>query len=160
MTSISRDEPPTSLDEARLPADHAARLLAIADGLCAIGLLRTGDRAGQFSVFNFLIRCATDEDYPAPDDRTTHVVLMQAGVFRRHGWYAYFWLPDDERPLRLAVPSPISKSWHWFEDIVEISRRLEGTDTWTQAVGQSIDQHIEQFTAALETAEIVRASKA
>ena len=78
---------------------------------------------------------------------------MQAGVIRRHGWYAYFWLPDDERPLRLAVPSPISKSWQWFEDIVEISQRLEGTDTWTQAVGQDVDQHVAQFVAALETAE-------
>ncbi len=160
MTSTTRDEPPSSLAEARLPKDHAARLLAIADGLCTIGQLRTGERGGQFSVFNFLIRCAIDHEYPAPDDRATHVVLMQAGVIRRHGWYAYFWLPEDEQPLRLAVPSPIGKSWHWFEDIVEISRRLEHSETWTQAVGQSVDAHVAQFALALDSAEIVRASKA
>ena len=160
MTSTSRDEPPTSLEEARLPKEQAARLLAIADGLCSIGQLRTGERGGQFSVFNFLIRCAIDEEYPAPDDRVTHVLLMQAGVIRRHGWYAYFWLPDEERPLRLAVPSPIGKSWHWYEDIIEISRRLEQSDTWVEAVGRSVDGHVKQFALALESAELVRASKA
>ena len=154
------NEPPTTLEEARLPLDHAARLLAIADGLCAIGQLRTGTRAGQFSIFNFLLRCAIDEEYPSPDDRATHVLLMQAGIIRRHGWYAYFWLPEGERPLRLAVPSPGGKSWHWHDDIVEISKRLEPSEAWAQAVGRSVEEQVERFAEALASAEIVRASKA
>ena len=84
---------------------------------------------------------------------------MQAGIFRRHGWYAYFWLPDGERPLRIAVPAPISKSWHWHDDIVEISKRLEPSETWIQAVGRSLDEHVQFFRDALESAVIVRASK-
>lgn len=160
MTSTADSEQPTSLEEARLPLDHAALLLAIADGLCAIGQLRTGARSGQFSIFNFLLRCAPDEEYRRPDERTTYVLLMQAGIFRRHGWYAYFWLPDDEHSLRLAVPAPISKSWHWHDDIVEISKRLEPSETWTQAVGRSVDEQVRYFRDALESAEIVRASKA
>jgi hypothetical protein len=158
MTSTDSSEPPTTLEEARLPLAHAARLLAIADGLCAIGQLRTGTRSGQFSIFNFLLRCAPDEEYASPDDRTTYAVLMQAGIIRRHGWYAYFWLPDDDRPLRLALPAPISKSWHWYDDIVEISRRLEPSEAWTQAVGESVDDRVQQFAQALEQAELVRAS--
>ncbi|MDE2966861.1 MAG: hypothetical protein OXS30_05150 [Chloroflexota bacterium] len=160
MTSTGSSEPPTTLEEARLPLDHAARLLAIADGLCAIGQLRTGERAGQFSIFNFLIRCAPDDEYASPDDRTTYALLMQAGIVRRHGWYAYFWLPDDQRPLRLALPSPVGKSWHWHDDIMEISNRFEQSEGWTQAVGESVDEHVERFKEALTDAEVVRAAKA
>lgn len=156
MSSTANSEPPATLEEARLPLEQAARLLAIADGLCAIGQLRTGERAGQFSIFNFLIRCAPDDEYPSPDDRTTYVLLMQAGIFRRHGWYAYFWLPDDERPLRLGLPAPIDKSWHWHDDVVEISKRFEQSEGWTQAVGESVDEHVERFREALEQAEVVR----
>ena len=160
MTSTAGSQPPTTLEEARLPLDHAARLLAIADGLCAIGRLRTGESAGQFSIFNFLIRCAPDEEYASPDERTTFVLLMQAGIVRRHGWYAYFWLPDEDRPLRLGLPAPIGKSWHWHDDIVEISRRFEQSEGWTQAVGESVGEHVERFKEALLNAEIVKASKA
>lgn len=156
MTSTADSESSTSLEEARLPIDHAARLLAIADGLCAIGQLRTDTRAGQFSIFNFLVRCAQDEEYAAPDDRTTYVLLMQAGIVRRHGWYAYFWLPEGKRPLRLALPSPIGKSWHWHDDIEEISKRLDASETWTQAVGRSVEEHVQHFREALEEAEVVR----
>lgn len=160
MTSTARSEPPTTLEEARLPHEQAARLLAIADGICAIGELRTGERSGQFSIFNFLIRCAPDDEYPSPDERTTYALLMQAGIIRRHGWYAYFWLPDDEWPLRMGLPAPIDKSWHWHDDIVEISKRFEQSDGWTQAVGETVDEHVQRFSDALRSAEIVRASKA
>lgn len=153
-------EQPSSLEEAQLPLDHAALLLAIADGLCAIGQLRTGERSGQFSIFNFLLRCAQDDEYDAPDERTTYVLLMQAGIVRRHGWYAYFWLPENERPLRMAVPAPISKSWHWHDDVVEISKRLDASETWTQAVGRTVDEHVAHFRAELESVEVVRALKA
>ncbi len=151
---------PATLEEARLPLDQAARLFAIADGLCAIGQLRTGERAGQFSVFNFLIRCALDHEYPSPDERETHVLLMQAGIIRRHGWYCHFWLPDEESPLRIALPAPIGKSWHWHDDLVEISKRFEQSEGWTQAVGESVDDHIARFRDALERAEVVRSAKA
>ena len=161
MTSIanSEHEEPTTLEEARLPLEQAARLLAVADGLCAIGQLRTGERGGQFSIFNFLLRVALDDEYPSPDDRPTHVLLMQAGIVRRHGWFAYFWLPDDERPLRLALPAPIGKSWHWHDDLVEISKRLEPSEAWKQAVGETLDEHIQRFATALQDAEIVRSAK-
>lgn len=157
MTSTARDEP-TTLEEARLPLADAARLLALADGICSIGQLRTGTRSGQFSIFNFLLRCAPDEHYPAPDERTTYVLLMQAGIIRRHGWFAYFWLPDDERPLRVALPKPIDKSWHWRDDIEEIARRFEDSDGWMEAVGSSVEDRERLFQDALEQAEIVRAS--
>ncbi len=164
MTSTASSEPdrepPTSLTEARLPLEHAARLLAVADGLGAIGKLRTGVRAGQFSIFNFLLRCAPDDEYPPPDERTTYVLLMQAGIIRRHGWYAYFWLPAADQPLRLALPAPISKSWHWHDDIIEISKRLEQSEAWTQAVGESVDEHVQRFSDALSEAEVVRAATA
>ena len=163
MTSTSNrgnEEEPTSLDEARLPIDHAALLLAIADGLCAIGQLRTGTRSGQFSIFNFLLRCVPDDEYPSPDERTTYVLLMQAGIVRRHGWYAYFWLPEDGRPLRIGLPAPIGKSWHWHDDVVEISKRLDASETWTQAVGCSVEERVQFFREALAGAEAVRASKA
>lgn len=160
MTSTASNEQPGSLAEARLPIDHAARLLAVADGLCSIGELRTGERGGQFSIFNFLIRCTLDDEYPSPDDRPTHALLMQAGIVRRHGWYAYFWLPDHECPLRMAIPAPISKSWHWHDDVEEISKRLDGSDAWTQAVGASVEAHVQRFASALETAEIVRVATA
>ena len=159
VTSRGPDESSITLDEARLPLEHTARLLAVADGLCAIGQLRTGARSGQFSIFNFLMRCAPDDEFPAPDDRTTHALLMQAGIIRRHGWFAYFWLPNDEYPLKLAIPAPISKSWHWHDDVVEISRRLEQSDAWTQAVGESVQDHIDRFEHALSGAEIIRLAK-
>ena len=155
-TSESGKEQPTSLEAARLPLDRTARLLAVADGLCAIGQLRTGTRAGQFSIFNFLLRCAPDDEYPSPDERTTYVLLMQAGIIRRHGWYAYFWLPEHDRPLRLGLPAPIGKSWHWHDDVVEISKRLDASETWTQAVGRSVEEHVERFAEALASAEVVR----
>ena len=158
QSSQDKGEPRTTLDEARLPLDQAARLLAVADGLCAIGQLRTGTRAGQFSLFNFLLRCAPDEEYDSPDERTTYALLMQAGIIRRHGWYAHFWLPEDERPLRLALPAPVSKSWHWHDDVVEIGKRLERSETWTQAVGESVEEHVERFAEALASAEVVRVS--
>ncbi len=150
----------TSLEVANLPLDHAARLLAVADGLCAIGQLRTGERAGQFSIFNFLLRCAPDDEVSSPDKRTAYAVLMQAGIIRRHGWYAHVWLPEDDSPLRLSLPAPIAKSWRWHDDIVEISKRLERSDTWMQAVGESVDDHIERLRVALVEAEVVKSMTA
>ena len=144
------------LEEARLPAPDAARLLALADGLCAIGELRTGVRAGQFSIFNFLLRCAPDTDYDSPDERTPYVVMMRAGILRRHAWYARFWLPDSERPLRLQLPSPIDKSWHWRDDIEEIRKRLERSETWTLAVGHSVEAHAAHFAQLLEAVDVVK----
>ena len=85
---------------------------------------------------------------------------MQAGIIRRHGWYAYFWLPEKDRPLRLGLPAPIGKSWRWHDDVIEISGRLERSETWSEAVGESVEQRVRRFEDALAEAEIVRASKA
>ena len=159
-TNADRSEQPSSLEEANLPLEHAARLLAIADGICAIGQLRTGERAGQFSLFNFLIRCTVDDDYSSPDERTAYVLLMQAGIIRRHGWYAHFWRADDEHRLRLALPAPISTSWHWHDDLIEISSRFETSEAWTQAVGCSVDEHVQRYQHLLAEAEVFRATTA
>ncbi len=144
------------LAEARLPAEDAAQLLAVADGLCAIGQLRTGTRAGQFSIFNFLLRCAPDHEHSSADERTPYVVLMRAGILRRHAWYARFWPPDSERPLRLQLPAPIDKSWHWRDDLEEIAKRLDRSETWALAVGHSVEAHVAHFAQLLETVEVLK----
>lgn len=144
------------LEEARLPEPDAARLLSVADGLCAIGQLRTGVRAGQFSIFNFLLRCAPDPDYHSPDERLPYVVMMRAGILRRHAWYARFWLPDENRPLRLQLPSPIDQSWHWRDDLEEIEKRLDPSETWTLAVGHSVADHAAHFLELLKDVEVTR----
>ena len=54
-------------EQANLSREAAAELLALADGLAAVGALRTGRRAGQLSIFNFRLRAATEgSDAPAP----------------------------------------------------------------------------------------------
>ena len=119
--AASDDAEPTSWAEANLPPEQAAGLIALADGLCQIGRLRDGKDAGQFSIFNFLLRAAYEEPAGASSDRPL-VILMQAGVFRRHAWYARLYWPDEDRPLRVELSSPIDKGWFWWPDIEEIAK--------------------------------------
>ena len=146
----------TPLAEAGLPAEHAARLLALADGLCAIGQLRQGRRAGQFSIFNFLIRAAEDPEHLSPDGRIGSVVMMRAGIIRRHAWYTRFWPPHVGRPLRLELPGPIDHRWNWHDAVEEITNRLDRSETWMQAVGENVEAHVERFAQELRSAEIVK----
>jgi len=148
--------PSSLLEEARRPVERAARLLALADGLCAIGQYRTGERSGQFSIFNFLLRAARDGDAGASDGRDEYVVMMRAGIFRRHAWYLRYRLAEQGLPLRLALPGPIDRSWQWWDDVEEITRRLEPSDAWADAVGRSLADHTQHFTEALATAQVVK----
>ena len=156
----------TTLDEARLSIDHTAALLAISDGLCKIGAARTGASAGQFSIFNFLLRCAEEPERRDDAGRPAYVTMMQAGIMRRRGWYCRFWLPGDgppsdelpgdELPLRIEIPAPMAIRWEWWVDLEEIQRRLERSPAWGETVGDPIEARIAHFRTALEVAELVR----
>ena len=148
----------TTLDEARLSIDHAATLLAISDGLCKIGAARTGASAGQFSIFNFLLRCAQEPERRDDAGRPAYVTMMQAGIMRRRGWYCRYWLPGDELPLRIEIPAPLAVRWEWWVDLEEIQRRLERSPAWGETVGDPIEARIAHFRNALEAAELVRPS--
>ena len=159
----------TTLDEARLSIDHTAALLAISDGLCKIGAARTGASAGQFSIFNFLLRCAEEPERRDESGRPAYVTMMQAGIMRRRGWYCRYWLPGDgppsdelpgdELPLRIEIPAPMAIRWEWWVDLEEIQRRLERSPAWGETVGDPIESHIAHFRTALEAAELVRPSQ-
>ena len=153
----------TTLDEARLSIEHTAALLAISDGLCKIGAARTGASAGQFSIFNFLLRCAEEPERRDDAGRPAYVTMMQAGIMRRRGWYCRYWLPRDEPPghelpLRIEIPAPLAVRWEWWVDLEEIRRRLERSPAWGETVGDPIEARIAHFRSALEAAELVRPS--
>ena len=141
----------TTLDEARLSIDHTAALLAISDGLCKIGAARTGASAGQFSIFNFLLRCAEEPERRDEAGRTAYVTMMQAGIMRRRGWYCRYWLPGDEPPggelpLRIEIPAPMADPLGVVgQDLEEIQRRLERSPAWGETVGDPIDARIAHF---------------
>ena len=154
----------TTLDEARLSIEHTAALLAISDGLCKIGAARTGASAGQFSIFNFLLRCAEEPERRDESGRPAYVTMMQAGIMRRRGWYCRYWLPRDELPgdklsLRIEIPAPMPVRWEWWVDLEEIQRRLERSPTWAETVGDPIEARIAHFRNALQAAELVRPSQ-
>ena len=159
----------TTLDEARLSIDHTAALLAISDGLCKIGAARTGASAGQFSIFNFLLRCAEEPERRDAAGRPAYVTMMQAGIMRRRGWYCRYWLPagelpgdeppGGELPLRIEIPAPMAARWEWWVDLEEIQRRLERSPAWGETVGDPIEASIAHFRTALEAAELVRPSQ-
>ena len=140
------------LEEAGLPLERAALVLAVADGLCAIGELRTGERAGQFSIFNFLIRCAVEED-------GAHVVLMRAGILRRHAWWMRYRLPEGEGPLRLELPGTLDRGWDWQPAVEEIAERLRRSEVWEEALGASVDSRVSWFAGELREAEARRVER-
>lgn len=143
-----------SLEDARLPLERAAVLLALSDGLCQIGALRANSRAGQFSIFNFLLRCAEEPEQSG--GRPAYVTMMRAGIMRRRTWYCRYWLPNEARPLRIEIPAPLARGWQWWEDVEEIRRRLSQSPTWLEAVGDTIDARIAHFQSALGNAELIR----
>jgi len=155
----------TSLEEANLSLEQAAELLALADGLCRIGRLRDGKHAGQFSIFNFRLRAAYEISSPdldaAPDSeppldpkpREPMVVLMRAGIARRHTWFARVYWADGDEPMRIEAPSPLDKGWEWWLDIDEIRKRLVTEEVWTQAVELTWEARVAEV--ALELANVV-----
>ena len=145
----------TSLDEANLSVEDGARLLALADGLCRIGQARDGANAGQFSVFNFLIRAAY-EDAAAGTGPAPLVVLMRAGVFRRHTWFTRMYWGTGGQPAQMEVPSALDKDWTWQADIDEIRKRLVEQGVWQESVGESFEQRVAAVAAELAEASVVR----
>ncbi len=158
----------TSLEEANLIPEQGAELLALADGLCRIGRLRDGKYAGQFSIFNFRLRAAYEtasrkadsasdaEPFPDPTARAPMVVLMRAGVARRHTWFARVYWAEAEQVMRIEAPSPLDQGWEWWLDIDEIRKRLVTEDVWMQAVGLVWHDRVAQVAAELADAVVVK----
>lgn len=144
--------PPVSWDEANLPIDRAAALIALAGGLVAIGHLRRGENAGQISIHNFLLRAAEEPRDSAP----VLVVLMRAGVFRRHTWFLRVFPAADGSPTRLELPSPIDADWDWWPAFEEVRDRLVQQGVWAQAVSQSFDDRQRDVRTALTSATLVK----
>lgn len=149
----------TTLEEANLPAERAALLLAVADGVRRIGAARTGVESGQFSIFNFLLRCAEEPERRDEAGRQASVLMMQAGIVRRRAWYCRFWLEEGEQPLRLEVPAPLPRGWEWWADVEEIARRLRTSTVWEEVVGESIEARTAQFREALGEAVVEREAR-
>lgn len=125
------------LTAANLPLADAARLFALADALCAIGALRSGARAGQFSVHNFFLRAAYETAAGATarsGEAGVLVVLMRAGVLRRHRWHARF--RGTVTPPALELAGPMDRDWRWRPDVDEIYERLAPSRAWQEAVGR------------------------
>ena len=147
------------LEEANLSAERAALLLAVADGVRRIGAARTGVESGQFSIFNFLLRCAEEEERRDDAGRSAFALMMQAGIVRRRAWYCRFWLPEEEDALRLELPAPLPRGWEWWTDIEEIARRLGPSAAWVEVVGESLEGRTGYFREALGDAVVVREAR-
>lgn len=146
----------TTLEEANLSAGRAALLLAVADGVRRIGAARTGVESGQFSIFNFLLRCAEEEERRDDAGRSAFALMMQAGIARRRAWYCRFWLPEGEEGLRLEVPAPLPRGWEWWADVEEIARRLGPSAAWAEVVGEPLEARAAYFREALGNAVVER----
>ena len=149
----------TTLEEANLSVDRAALLLAVADGVRRIGAARTGVESGQFSIFNFLLRCAEEPERRDEARRPAFALMMQAGIVRRRAWYCRFWALGSERPLRLEVPAPLPRGWEWWADVEEIARRLGPSAAWAEVVGEPLEGRTGYFREALGDAVVVREAR-
>jgi hypothetical protein len=156
---------PLTWDEANLPLERAASLIALADGLCAIGRVRDGKDAGQFSIHNFLLRAAVETHDDAVDGGTDSggsadfrpmVVMMRAGVMRRHAWYMRVHHDGDGRQQQIDLPSPIDADWEWWPNIEEIQSRLIDEPVWASSVGATFDERCRVIALALESVRLTR----
>lgn len=151
----AQPEPPLTWSRANLPRDRAAALLALGDGLAAIGRLRSGRRAGQLSVFNFRLRAAGEDP---KDPYGPLVVLMRAGTIRRHTFFCRYTPPppDDPQALpSLALPGPIDRDWDWWPAFEEVRDRIIDQPVWLQAVGAPYGDRLAAYDAALDGAQLV-----
>ena len=165
-----------SWDEANLSLAHAASLITLADGLCAIGRFRDGKSAGQFSIHNFLLRAAIEAndasdgvvaDEPIEDvvgaaatdggaGTSPLVIMMRAGIYRRHAWYMRVHRDGAGRPHQVDLPSPIDADWEWWPNIDEIRSRLIDEPVWASAVGATFDARCRVVAVALESVRLTR----
>lgn len=152
---MAADEGPLrTLADANLPVEQAARLFALADGLCRIGRVREGREAGQFSVFNFLLRASYEPD--EGEGRRAMVVLMRAGMFRRHTWWGRVRWPHAGAPMRIEAAKPVDRGWSWPLDIDEIRKRLTHERVWLDAVGQPWEERVSEVEGWLADAAVAR----
>lgn len=151
---MSDADGPLTWEEANLPLDCAAALLAVGDGLAAIGKLRSGRRAGQLSIFNFRVRAAS-EGGDSAEDRL--VLLMRSGIMRRHTFFCRFTPPaavQSGRASTLALSGPIDRGWDWWPPFEELRDRLIDTPAWRNAVGESYDERLARFRSQLAGADL------
>ena len=148
---------------ANLSLERAASLIALADGLCAIGRVRDGESAGQFSIHNFLLRAAVEPVDSVGEtggdgtgDFGPMVVMMRAGVMRRHAWYMRVHRNEVGMPHQLDLPSAVDADWEWWPNVEEITRRLIDEPVWTSAVGESFEARRRTLARALDSARLVR----
>lgn len=146
----------SSLAETNLTLDRAAGLFALADGLCRVGRIRDGKEAGQFSVFNFLLRAAYEEASGGAESRRSLVVLMRAGVVRRHTWFARVFWREGDVPMRIEVPSSLDHRWEWWLDVDEIRKRLIDEPVWLQAVGASWEERVAAVAEEIAGADLIK----
>ncbi len=134
--SVSEGETPSpseqALREANLEPERLATLIALGEGLAAIGRLRKGQRAGQFALHNFLVRAAYEST--AEGEPEALVILMRAGVFRRHTWFLH--VRGQGEALDLVLPRAVEQGWEWWRDIEEVRDRLADGEAWNEAVGR------------------------
>lgn len=114
-----------------LEPGRLARLLAVGEALTRIGRLRTGEPSGQLSIHNFSIRAAYDEEGAL-------VVLMRAGVWRRHTWFCA--VRDESGEVEVALPRSMDSDWDWWLGVEEVGGRLVASEVWEEAVSESLER--------------------
>lgn len=129
-----------------LDLDRLAALVALGEGLTRIGLLRTGEQSGQFSIHNFRLRAAYDTE-------ETLVLLMRAGIWRRHTWFCA--VRNRQAQMDLAVPRPMERDWKWWRGVEEIQGRLATSKAWKEAVGDSFDVLQSGYVQRLREARLI-----
>ena len=159
-------DPALSWERTNLSPERAAALLALGDGLAAIGRLRTGRRAGQLSIFNFRLRAAgegTDgDDNDDPGGPLT--LLMGAGVLRRHTFFCRYTPPvpmtpgapgSPGLPCTLALPGAIDGDWDWWPGFEEVRGRIIPQPVWLEAVGAPYAERLAAFASALAGVRLI-----
>ena len=159
------NDAPLTWERANLHPDRAAALLALGDGLASIGRLRTGRRSGQLSIFNFRLRAAGEasEDASENDPQGPLILLMGAGVIRRHTFFCRYTplaatpdrAGDGGAPATLALPGAIDRDWDWWPPFEEVRDRIIGQPVWMEAVGVPYADHLSAFTTVLQDARLI-----
>lgn len=140
--------------EARLTAQEAGELIALGEGLVAIGRLRTGTSSGQISMHNFQVRAGEEEAGEGETERAL-VVLMRAGVFRRHTFFCRYRQGAGDG-ARLELPGPIDRGWAWRASFEEVRDRLIEQPVWDEAVGRPFAERAREVATALAQGALVR----
>lgn len=144
----------TNLESLNLDVGRLANLLALSEALTRIGQFRTGDLSGQFSIHNFQLRAAYDS-------HEALVILMRAGILRRHAWFCSLRVVNErsERYLELTAPQPLARDWNWEPAVEEIKGRLLKSSVWDQSVEESFDELLVHYKEELKKVQVVFGKK-